>query len=270
MHRIRKAVLIALCLVICSSVLGNGLCMNAIAANKTKSNRDISKRTDKTVYSLPPSSKEDKITVSVQNSSGKTYYYTIFNQFSGGYGKYDEFIMWHGCAVSSLTTLLASRVPKLANYDPDDTIRKIENKVFAKSIVKRNYKKKLKLQRPVSLYGITRILKKYKIKYKHVYRYSKKTAEKEITAHLKKGNPVLVTVKKGKWASTYHTMLLIGLDAKGRAIIADSANRKWAGKHQRIKYAKVSELLKSMWSGRCSTSVYWNGYNGCGGYILVY
>lgn len=44
----------------------------------------------------------------------------------------------------------------------------------------------------------------------------------------------------------------------------------WAGQNQRIKYATVKELLKSMWSGRCSKSVYWNGYKGCGGYILVY
>ena len=64
-------------------------------------------------------------------------------------------------------------------------------------------------------------------------------------------------------------MLLTGMDEKGRAIVADSANRSWSGKHQRIKYVKVAELLNSMWSGGCSGSVYWNGYSGCGGYILV-
>lgn len=220
-------------------------------------------------YSIPDTTQEDVVTVTVQSDSGKTYSYHIFNQMSG-FKSYSQFLTWHGCACCSLTTLLGSRVRKLQNYTPDQTIGKIEKSVFSKGEFKRNYGKKLKLQRPVSLNGIAKILSKYKIRYKYVASYTKKKAKSQIEAHLLKGKPVLIVTRKGKWAYSYHTMLLIGMTRDGKAIVADSANRKWAGKNQRIKYAKVSELLKSMWSGRRSGSVYWNGYSGSGGYMLIY
>lgn len=222
-------------------------------------------------YQIPQVTTEDVLTVSVQAASGQTYAYTVYNQYrrDGAYGSYTAFLAEHGCAVSSLTALLSSRVPQLAENDPADTIEKVEKSVFSKQAVKRNYSKRMRLQRPVSLNGISKILKKYKIKHKYVSRFSKKKAEKQITEHLLQGKPVVLTVRRGKWARTYHTMLLIGMTPGKKALVADSANRRWAGQNQRIKYAKVSELLKYAWSSGKSGSVYWNGYSGCGGYILV-
>ena len=99
------------------------------AANNGKKNKKKEEKY-KVIYNLPVTSKEDQITVSVRNSAGKTYQYKIFNQFVRGYGEKDDFLMWHGCATSALTTLLTSRVPQLKDYNPDDTICKIESKIF--------------------------------------------------------------------------------------------------------------------------------------------
>lgn len=221
-------------------------------------------------YEIPKETRDEIVTVSVESAGGKTYSYTIFHQSAKGLGGYRKFLRWHGCSTCSLTTLLRARVPKLKDLLPGETISRIERKVFPKSVVEQNYSRSIRQQRSVSMYGITKILNYYGIKTKYVHSFSRERACEEIEAHLEKGKPVFVTVKKGKWAQVYHTMLLIGMDKKGRAIVADSANRKWSGKEQRVKYARVSELLKSMWSGGSTSSVYWNGYYGCGGYVLVY
>lgn len=251
-------------------ILSGGIFLKDVYAAKTSKKKDTKKETYSVVYNLPQTSDEDRITVSVRNSSGKTYYYRIFNQAAQNYESHNVFLKQHGCSITAFTTLLTSRVPQFVNYKPNDVIAKIEPKVFSKSAYKKNYSKKMKAQRPLSFYGMTRIMKKYNIKYKHVYKYKKNNAKKEITAHLKTGNPVLINVKKGKWANSYHTMLLLGITERGKIIIADSADREWSGKNQRIKYGTLDELMKDMWSGVRSTSVYWNGRKNCGGYILIY
>ena len=220
-------------------------------------------------YTIPSSTEENVVTVSVQNASGKTYSYTIYNQDMKKYKKYREYLDNHGCAVSSLTAFLSSRVSECAKYTPEQVIEKVEKSVLPRYVVERNYSKRMSLQMPISMFGISTVLKNYNIRHKYVYSFSKERAENDLTNHLIKGKPAFIIVKRGKWAYSYHTMLLIGMTPSGKAIVADSANRKWAGKNQRIKYAKVSELVKYMWSSQRGNNAYWNGAAYNGGYILV-
>ncbi len=148
----------------------------------------------------------------------------------------------------------------------------LEYKAFGKKIWKKNYKKELKDQMPVSLYGINKILNNNGIQTEYVRRFSDAEACQQIISHLKTGNPVVIEAKKGKWANSYHTMVLLGLTDTGKAIIADSANRTGFGSKQRVKYESVSNLIKHMFacsvSGAKSANCYFGSSSG-GGYILV-
>ena len=137
---------------------------------------------------------------------------------------------------------------------------------------KKNYNKELKDQMPVSLYGINKILNNNGIQTEYVRRFSDVEACQQIISHLKTGNPVVIEAKKGKWANSYHTMVLLGLTDTGNAIIGDSANRTGFGSKQRVKYESVSNLIKHMFacsvSGAKSANCYFGSSSG-GGYILV-
>ena len=126
----------------------------------------------------------------------------------------------------------------------------LEYKVFGKKIWKKNYKKELKDQMPVSLYGINKILNNNGIQTEYVRRFSDAEACQQIISHLKTGNPVVIEAKKGK----------------------DSANRTGFGSKQRVKYESVSNLIKHMFacsvSGAKSANCYFGSSSG-GGYILV-
>ena len=110
------------------------------------------------------------------------------------------------------------------------------------------------------------------IQTEYVRRFSDAEACQQIISHLKTGNPVVIEAKKGKWANSYHTMVLLGLTDTGKAIIADSANRTGFGSKQRVKYESVSNLIKHMFacsvSGAKSANCYFGSSSG-GGYILV-
>lgn len=190
------------------------------------------------------------------------------------YPKLRRYLCSHGCSVCALTTLLTSRVTELKNFTPVQVITEIQASLFGNAY-KRNFRRPLRFQMPVSMFGMTKIFEKYNLPYKYVYQYKDTDAITEITEHLQKGKPVMITLKRRhndrKWAGSVHTMLLIGLDSKGRAVIADSATRNWSGNHQRIKYGDVSELVSYMWSSKeKAKTVYYSGRRGSSGYILFY
>lgn len=41
-------------------------------------------------------------------------------------------------------------------------------------------------------------------------------------------------------------MILLGVDEEGQIVFTDSATRDWAGEQQRLKRAKLSELISYM------------------------
>ena len=251
--------------------------------------------------SLPSSSRKDKMTVTVNGyPSSRTY--TIYKQSAdvnktNGEGYVPKsYLPNHGCAVCALTTVFSGF--KGMKSGPAKTIEVLEPKMFGKKIWLNNYTRSASKQMPLSLYGISRALSYYHVKNTYVRTLGDPQetneakrdlqARKEIEAHLKTGNPVVIEVasynrstkrKDTKWANSYHTMVLLGMTDTGKAIVADSADRSDAnfGSKKRVKYATVKSLIPYMFS--CSylkgTDIYWGGLDGKngkatgGGYILV-
>lgn len=229
---------------------------------------------------ISKNTKVDIYKATVQSRNGERTY-RVFAQTSKKYKK-NSFISLHGCAVCSLTTVLSGYSKKYRNYTPDKTSRILEKKVFGSSRWNANYRKSLGAQRPVSLYGISKVLSYCNISNRYIRFFKDKTAVKQIEKHLKTGNPVIIEVnnrtqKNGrfgsytnKWSSSKHTMVLLGMTNTGKVIVADSATRKWSGKKQRIKFTTMKELVKYMIPCKSvSTSVYYKSVSSAGGYILV-
>lgn len=222
----------------------------------------------------------DVYNANIQSGNGIRSY-RIFAQVSNTYKK-NSFIAQHGCAVCSLTTVLSGYSKKYRNYTPAKTSKILEKRVFGTKRWKANYKKSLAAQRPVSLYGVSKVLSYCNISNRYVRFFKDKNAVKQIERHLKTGNPVIIEVnnrkqKNGKfgaydkkWSSSKHTMVLLGMTNTGRVIVADSATRSWSGERQRVKFTTMNRLVKYMIPCKSvSTSVYYKNVSSAGGYILV-
>ncbi len=211
--------------------------------------------------------------------------YPVFQQKAGIYGDYSAYMTRHGCACCSLTTALAAFVEKYAGLKPDGTISEVERKNFPKEVYKENYGKVMARQMPVSLYGISVILKEEGVRCEYIGNFNDEDAEKQIMEHLYKGKPVIIETsrmrRKGKriirffdkkYAGSYHTMILLGVDEEGQVVFTDSATRDWAGEQQRLKRAKLSELISYMFPQKNvgDTHLYFSRKKNTGGYILIY
>lgn len=230
---------------------------------------------------LPAESNVRDLTVTVNNRKGPMRF-TIRAQAGFDIPK-KSYLAQHGCAVSALTTVLAAYNKKYAGYSRVDVYKKLEKKVFGKRSWKANYSKSPSSQRPVSLYGISKILKKCHVKNKYIRRFTNAKAVKRIENHLKKGNVVIIetnnhTQDSGvfrkaynkRWACSKHTMVLLGMTDNGQVIVADSATRSWSGSRQRIKYASMDRLVRYMIPCRTSSHHnYFHTVSDSGGYILV-
>ena len=80
----------------------------------------------------------------------------------------------------------------------------------------------------ISVRTAEEILKNMGIPVKTVTGFTTTSAVKEIRAHLKKGNPVIVKVNNSFYSgvnltSGHHAMVLLGLDARGKVILYDTA-----------------------------------------------
>ncbi len=230
--------------------------------------------------SLPKTTDVAKTVVKINAQKG-TRTYTIYGQHRYPYST-NAYLEAHGCALSSLTTVIKAYSKKYASYNPLQVKNKLEKQTFGTAAWKSNYKKSASAQRPVSMYGISRVLTKVGIKNKYVRTFTNAQAEKEITKHLKTGNAVIVQAnnrvqKNGKfgkystrWAKGKHTMVLLGLTDDGRVIVGDSAERAWSKKHQRIKYGTVKDIVARMIPCTSSKKTYYfSSTAASGGYVLV-
>ena len=247
------------------------------AQNITTSKASISRHTDVDTYTVQVKSAADG-TASVQASGGAMRTFRVFAQ-----GTRSAYIRRHGCAASALTCVLSGYTDKYADYTPEKTSRRLEKEVFGTAAWSSNYRKSMAAQMPVSLNGITKILNYCNVPSQYVRYFKDKQAVRDIKKHLYSGNAVIIEVnnhkqKNGKissrynyrWSTSKHTMVLLGMTNNGKAIVADSAYRKWSGKKQRIKFAKVEHLVKFMYScKRSSDGVYYDSQDTTGGYILV-
>lgn len=223
---------------------------------------------------VPEKTNTTTVYARVKNNEGKTWTYCMTDQDKKTFEKNDEYMRLHGCAISCLTAVLNAKVPKLSCSTPDQIIESVERKVLGIGLFEKNYNRTVENQMPITSYGMTKVFDEYDINYKYVYSFNTGTAVKEITRNLQNGNPVIICVRSSpdkKWAGYAHVMLLIGLTDDGEAIICDSVNRDWSGTEQRIKYAKVDELVKYMKSTTEEpTDLYWSTGSGKDGYILIY
>lgn len=214
----------------------------------------------------------------------KTRTFRVFQQKAGNYGEYSEYMTRHGCACCSLTTLLEAYVPQCHDLRPDETITQVEREHFGEVVWKKNYGRHIARQMPVSLYGISRILTDFQVPHRYVGAFVDEDAMEEIYAYLRSGRPVVVETsrmkrKNGrivKWfdkrfAGSYHTMILLGEDESGQIIFTDSATREWSGDWQRLKKARLSELLSYMFPQQnvMDHHVYFSRRKNTGGYILL-
>ena len=210
--------------------------------------------------------------------------FPVFQQKAGTYGIYSEYITRHGCACCSLTTLLAAYVPGHSALRPEKTVAQVEREHFDEAVWKKNYGKHIARQMPVSLYGISRILTDCGVPHRYVGAFEDEDALREIGAHLYSDRPVVVETSRMKrqngrivrwfdkrFAGSYHTMILLGMDESGQVIFTDSATREWSGEWQRLKKAALSDLLAYMFPQKNTgdTHVYFSRRKNTGGYILI-
>lgn len=210
--------------------------------------------------------------------------YPIFRQSAACYGSRSEYMRRHGCACCSLTTVLAAFCEEEKDLRPETTVDEVERSVFGEEIWKKNYKKPMARQMPVSLYGISVILKAKGISCTYVGDFADEDASRQILAHLHAGSPVIVETSRmrregrrivrffdKKYAGSYHTMVLLGVDAEGLVIFTDSAFRAWSGGRQRLKRAPIFDLIAYMFPQKnvSDDHVYFSRKRNTGGYILV-
>ncbi len=233
------------------------------------------------VSQLPAKSDVGQITVAVNSDKG-TRKYTVFGQHKNPWKK-TKYLDMHGCAVSSLTAVLSAYSKKYGKYTPVQVKNILEKKALGTAAWSRNYSKPMLKQMPISMYGISKVLNYAGIKTKYVRTFTNKQAEKQILKHLQTGNAVVIetnnrtqvngrfsTKTTGKWALGKHTMVLLGLTDDGRVIVADSAQRTWSKKKQRIKYTTVKEIVKYLIPCKSSARTYYfSSTAASGGYVLV-
>ena len=67
----------------------------------------------------------------------------------------------------------------------------------------------------------------------------------DIKGNLANGMPVIISIDadSGPWRGESQRLLLIGMDEDGRAIVADTKDRKWFETDQRFKLTDIDELI---------------------------
>ena len=186
-------------------------------------------------------------------------------------------VAYHGCAASSTAAVLSAFTGKTVT--PVMVMETIERTVFGQDEWMKNYSKSNADQRPVSLYGISKILASYGVPTTRVWKFTDAQAKSQIREHLLTGNPVVIVVSQKNrktnkstklWTNSYHTMVLIGITANDKVLVGDSVNRAAFGKSQRVKVTSLDELISYMFPcTKEKASFYWNAASSCGGYLLV-
>ena len=228
------------------------------------------------------------ISVSVKNSKGAIYRYRLYYQNSKynyyKYPKYKDYLVMHGCSTLVLTSVLNATVPKYRNFTPDMVLEEVIRPVVGKNVFRANFSKPLEKQMPIGLKGISKVLTKNGVRNKYVYKYTKKSATKEITEHLASGNPVIFYQSNSVLTPTTHAMIMLGLDDNGRVITGDTVHRPaslWGKNNRLVKFNTTKSAKSTTVKNVCryfnaSTSSiskvadFYNGQKGNVAYVLVY
>ena len=164
---------------------------------------------------------------------------------------------------------------------PSSVIDGVE-KLFTsnKDLTREHVNRSLRGQMPLSLYGISSILKSSGVDNNYVRTYTDSEAKHDIISHLKTGNSIIFEVRQknsrtGKrtkrWTNSYHTMVLLGVLTNGKVLLCDSVDRSWYNGGQRLKIVDLSDIMEYMFPCTSfSESMYYNGASSDGGYIKIY
>lgn len=218
---------------------------------------------------------------SILTANGTQRTYRLFKQNAHNYPRYDSYLAWHGCATCSLATVLGAYNDNYTGVLPSSVIDGVEKQYTSgKDWTREHVKRSLRGQMPLSLYGISSILKSSGVENTYVRTYTEAEARRDILSHLKTGNSVIFEVRQknnrtGKrtkrWTNSYHTMVLLGVLTNGKVLLCDSVDRSWYNGGQRLKTVELSDVMEYMFP--CTTfseSMYYNGASSDGGYIKIY
>lgn len=264
---------------------GSGALVTGTCANCGKKLNGLRYKETEVSFTAPSKTRGNRTAATAVNSRGFTYEYVIYNQ-KADYSSYSRYINLHGCSTCAFTTVLSAVVPEFEGFTPDKIITDVEPAVLGRSAMRANYDSDgSNGKSPLTLYGMTKIFDEYRVRYK-LASSDPDRQEKEITEHLKNGDPVIVTLSSGKSikvSRSIHTILLLGIDADGKVIIGDSVkkSRKVWGDDGLIKPGRVTvRQILDCFKTRKSWSVSEGSYGKTGnvffhgggdiGYILVY
>lgn len=204
-------------------------------------------------------------------TAGKQTYY-IYRQT-----QYDSYIRGSGCILTAVA-IVSSHFGK--NYSPADIHNASSSQKYGEryAVQKMSASSALYGRAAISVSLAAQILKDMGIKNKAVYSFSKKTAIKQITKHLKKGKPVLIKCNNKthngiRIANGHHAVLLVGIDKKGKAIFIDPMYGRINYAHSCGKYVSltVSDLVNYHMDSAVGNykTPYVTSTKAAGGYILV-
>lgn len=218
---------------------------------------------------------------SILTANGTQRTYRLFKQNAHNYPRYDSYLAWHGCATCSLATVLGAYNDNYTGVLPSSVIDGVEKQYTSnKDWTREHVNRSLRGQMPLSLYGISSILKSSGIENNYVRTYTENEARRDILSHLKTGNSIIFEVrqknnrtgkKTKRWTNSYHTMVLLGVLTNGKVLLCDSVDRSWYNGGQRLKIVELSDVMEYMFP--CTTfseSMYYNGASSDGGYIKIY
>lgn len=218
---------------------------------------------------------------SILTANGTQRTYRLFKQNAHNYPRYDSYLAWHGCATCSLATVLGAYNDNYTGVLPSSVIDGVEKQYTSnKDWTREHVNRSLRGQMPLSLYGISSILKSSGVENNYVRTYTESEARRDILSHLKTGNSIIFEVhqknnrtgkKTKRWTNSYHTMVLLGVLTNGKVLLCDSVDRSWYNGGQRLKTVELSDIMEYMFP--CTTfseSMYYNGASSDGGYIKIY
>ncbi|MCI5943561.1 MAG: Ig-like domain-containing protein [Eubacterium sp.] len=243
------------------------------------SNGSVTKEIYVNVITTDYDGKSCDFTMLTANGEKRTY--RLYKQNAHNYPKYDRYLAWHGCATCSLATVLGGFHKAYEGISPSSVIDGPEKTVVnPEAWEKEHVIHSLKRQMPLTLYGISSILKHYSVENDYVRTFKKRDGREDILDHLRTGNPVIIEVrqksnvtgeKSQRWTNSYHTMVLLGVLTDNRVLLCDSVDRSWYDEGERLKIISLDDVMEYMYScTKFSDTMYFSGAASDGGYIKVY
>ena len=213
-------------------------------------------------------------TYTAHYANGVTRTYKKYRQNKDKYGKYYEEGAKRHCVLTAVS-IAASGFG--VNYPPCSIHSAKSTNPYGEKYALKKLHLMYHNHQVHTLYLATQILNDMGISSRYVPVYKKDRAEKEITAHLKSGKPVIILTKNATWkgiriAKWRHALVLVNVrsDGKVKYINPNAANNGSArGNKRKGIYLTVRQFLDHFMFS--STGKYAKAYNPskCGGYILV-